>query len=95
MESAAIRGIHEAEVMWERCDMSSMEGFFYLESTFRDSLIEFDYNFVIIKYGRLKRVVEFLMDCGVNFTYVNGVVKFHESELRMVDGAGFVPQFVG
>lgn len=68
--------------------MKCEEQFLYLKEAFPDSEIKYIKSnvndLVTIKYGRLKRVVEFLMDSGVNFDYHDGTVKFYAHNLRMI-----------
>jgi hypothetical protein len=61
-----------------------------LNSLFPDSDItllpdEDENYFVMIKWGRLKRVICFLYDCGVNFTIYNNKINFEVDELRMIE----------
>jgi hypothetical protein len=54
---------------------------------FKDSLIEMSKSKlnVSIKYGYLKRVMNYLYDEGINFNYKNGEITFNKNELRMIE----------
>jgi hypothetical protein len=53
----------------------------YMKQLFSDSDFEKINGYVHVKYGRLKRVMEYLYDEGVNFESYNGKIIFEESKL--------------
>jgi hypothetical protein len=62
-----------------RKDNTSLQ---YMKTIFKDSSFEKINGYVHIKYGRLKRVMEYLYDEGVNFTINNNEIIFEELKLK-------------
>lgn len=70
--------------MTEWLNEECKKGFETLCTFYHDSRIRHRNEEIQICYGRLKRVVEFLMDYHVNFKVHNNTIIFNESELMMI-----------